>query len=76
MRFERELYSEYLSQSEVSQALKVTIDELKRLLKEAEDFEKKFSASSLQDGDSYCDFSIVCEEGYDRTGPTHITVVP
>ena len=53
---------------------KGTIKELESLLRKSKDFLKKLQSGSLKEGDTFLDFTIAMDEGYDRTGPSEIYI--
>ncbi len=67
---------EELTKEEVLQDLNATIKELRNLLTDTCAFLAKVETGMLREGESYLSFSIVAEEGYDRTGPSFVTAEP
>ena len=59
---------------ELERNAKGTIKELESLLKQSKDFLKKLQSGRLSTGDTFLDFTIAMDEGYDRTGPSEIYV--
>lgn len=73
MRFTREQYGDELTRAEVDAAIDVSIAAAAAHIKEAIEFRQKLAAGNLKDGDSFTDYTIAEENGYDRTGLFEIT---
>ncbi len=73
IRYMSERDGAVLDSSRFRQRIETSIAELRTRLVEAEIFRGKYAAGCIQAGDTFLDFSVVVEAGYDRTGPDLIS---